>query len=253
MGISQEEQEKYFEQEYEKIMTIPDEETIALKIPPEEAVAEAIRMESIVEQDKQALLDSDVEQELIDSYRPRAGAFIYSIVNSQTHTSEALSRNDEWGQLKKEAVDLRKDLGQHFRRAFRRDPKLLETVDRIMEGRGDRNLALEMLALSKLGKENRDLLGKIKKFKFEQLDRAAELYVLLSDLLARIEISPDEEADVSAVVNKSWTYLKRALDEIYEGGKYAFPEGTERHDLYYIDYYKRLGNLSAKQRATIQN
>jgi len=124
-------------------------------------------MESIVEQDKQVLLDSDVEKKLIDNFRPRAGAFIYSIVKSQTHTSEALSRNEEWAQLKKEAIDLRKDLGHHFRRAFRKDTKLLDTIDRIMNGRGDRNLALDMLTLSKLGKGNRDLLEKIKQFKFE--------------------------------------------------------------------------------------
>jgi hypothetical protein len=249
MGISTEEQEKYFEQEYERLMTIPDEETIVLNIPPEEAIAEVTRMESIIEQDKQELLDSDVEEELIESYRSRAGAFLYSIVKSQTISSGTLSTNEEWKQLKKESSDLRKDLGYHFRWAFRKDPKLLETVDRILADRVDRNLALDMLTLSKLGNKNRDSLGRLKRFNFEQLDRAAELYILISDFLARSEISPDEEADMTDVVNKSWTHLKKALDEIYEGGKYTFPEGTERHDLYYSDYYKRHGTPDGKQRA----
>jgi hypothetical protein len=84
-------------------------------------------------------------------------------------------------------------------------------------------------------------------------DRASQLYTELSDLLAKIEIDSDEEADVDVVCNKAWTYLKIALNEIYEGGKYAFPEGTERHSLYYNDYYKRLSALGAKQRAKNDN
>jgi len=249
MGISLEEQEMYFEQEYENLMTIPDEDTIVLNIPAEEVVFEVTRMETIIEQDKQELLDSDIEEALIESYRSRAGAFLYSIAKSQASTSETLSADEEWGQLKKESSDLRKELGLHFRWAFRKDPKLLETVERIMAGRGERNLAVDMLTLSKLGKENIDLLGRIRKFSFEWLDRAAELSVMLSDFLARSEISPDEGADVTDIVNKSWTHLKKALDEIYECGRYTFPEGTERHNLYYSDYNKRLGTQGTKPRA----
>jgi hypothetical protein len=42
------------------------------------------------------------------------------------------------------------------------------------------------------------------------------------------------------------------LDEIYVAGRYAFDESDERHNLFYSDYYVRLGQSSAKAKAALE-
>jgi hypothetical protein len=154
----------------------------------------------------------------------------------------------EWNARKPEGVEVRRVLIRSFLYAFRNSPELLKSVQQIIDGKGNRDLLIDILSCSKLGKSNIGLLNAINS-DITLIDRAAQLYTELSDIFARMTVDPAKHKKAESIYNKAWTYLKEALDEIYQAGRYAFDETDERHGLFYSDYYIRLGQSSARARA----
>lgn len=63
-----------------------------------------------------------------------------------------------------------------------------------MEGKSDHDLALDMLSMSKLGKENLPLLERIE-FEKTLLDRSAQLHVALNNILSGLQIDTDKQKE----------------------------------------------------------
>jgi hypothetical protein len=248
MVETQSEQEASYNELLPKITSHPPEKTVVLTMPIEEAVAEAERIKTVVKQDEAKLRKTGIDADYIDSLAKRVGAFVWcaAIVQSMIKTEDTAAK--EWEKRKPAAVEVRRLLLRDFNFAFRKFPDLLQSVKQILEGRGNRDFLLDLLSCSKLGKSNIELLIKAGA-DITLLDQAANLYAELSDIFARMTIDPAMYKKADSMLNKSWSYLKEALDEIYDAGRYAFDESDERHTLYYSDYFIRLGQSGAKAKA----
>ena len=60
----------------------------------------------------------------------------------------------------------------------------------------------------------------------------------MSILLATMNGERHDSSGIIAVRNKSYTYLKQAIDEIREAGKYVFWKDKQRLKGYHIQYFK---------------
>lgn len=235
----------YFEQEYPVFSAIPDEKTVILTMPLEEAVFEGNRVKHIALEHRAGLIGADVDSVLIDSFPARNGAFTWSVVLVQTFIQDALGADDQWKIKRAEAVKLKKDLVLHFKRAFRKDQDLLKSVREIKKTRERTAIIFDMLALVKLGKANIPLLEKIH-MDLALLDKAKTLNTELADIYAQVKIDPDKFGLVKRTCDKAWTHLKEAMDEIYDAGRYLFPEDHKKHDLFYNLYFKKIGKMGGR-------
>lgn len=233
------------------ISSVSDELTTTNSMPIDEAAAEAQRVGALVKQYEAILRNTGINTIYLDTLVKRIDAFVWSAAVVQSLVETETTADKEWNTRKSEGVEIRRVLIRTFQYAFRNNPELLESVQLIIDGKGNRDLLLDILSCSKLGKSNIDLLNKINA-DVTLLDKAATLYTELSDIFARMTIDPATHKKAVSIYNKAWTYLKEALDEIYVAGRYAFDESDERHGLFYSDYYIRLGQSGAKAKAALE-
>lgn len=248
MSQNPSEQENAYNELLSEISSIPDQITVFNSMPIEEATAEAERVGVLVKQNYAELRKTGIEEKYLDTLDKRKNAFVWSAAIVQSMTEMEKTAAMEWNARKPEGVELRRILIRTFLYAFRNDPQLLQSVQSIIKGKGNRDLLLDLLSCSKLGKSNIDLLNRINA-DLTLLDRAAQLYAELSDIFARMVLDTSKNKTAKMLHNKTWTYLKVAMDEIYEAGRYVFDEKDERHHLFYNDYRIRIGQSGAKAKA----
>jgi hypothetical protein len=92
--------------------------------------------------------------------------------------------------------------------------------------------------LAVLGRNNKELLGKIN-FDLGKLDQSAELSDMLAGVLARSNGEKLEGSEVLEMRNKAYTYLKLAVDEVRDYGKYVFRKDDEKRQGYRSEYLRK--------------
>lgn len=214
-------------------------------MPIEETVGEGNRVTILIREDRPKLERSDIDFNYLDSFEARAGALSWSAAQVTTYVDMQSTAKKEWDVLKPEANIVRKKFLKALKRACRKNSELAAAVERIIAGQGNLDWVLDFLSMHKLGKEVRELLIKVNA-DLSLIDRCAELHTQLQDILSRMTIDPKKLNEAKTIFYKAWTYLKEALDEVYEAGQYVFDEDDPRHSLYYSDYHVRLGESSAK-------
>ena len=233
------------------ILSVSDEKVVTNFMPNDEAAAEAERVGVLCKQFNAILRNTGIDSIYIDTLAKRIGAFVWSAAVVESLLATETTADKEWTIRKPAGVEVRRLLIRDFLYAFRKNQELLDCVQQIIDGKGNRDLLLDILSCSKLGKGNIPLLNKINA-DVTLLDKAASLYTELSDIFARMTIDPKTHKKAVSIYNKAWTYLKEALDEIYEAGRFAFDEKDERHSLFYSDYHIRLGQTGAKAKADLE-
>ena len=216
-------------------------------MPVEEAVGEANRVIALIKEDRAKLELSGIKLHYLDSFEARAGAMIWSAVEMITHVNKQSTAKQEWKELKPEAKKVRQNLLKALKRAFREDNDLSDALKSIISGRSRHDWLMDFLSISRLAQENREKLQEIHA-DLSLIERSAELFEKLSDILARMVIEPDEIRSAKVVYYKAWTYFRQALKEVYEAGQYIFDEDDPRHSLYYSEYHVRLGKAAARAR-----
>ena len=227
------------------LMAIPKKDVVALTMPPEEASAEAARMDVVVKRDRVQLLAKGVDQEYIDTFGARAGALIYSIAAIDAIINNAEGAKEQWGKKKPIAIKVRELLIVGLAWALRNDKDAIKSLERIKTGQGNKDLVGDLLALNILGSQFPELL-KNHGVSLELLEQAKVLNTELNQILAHCKVDPDVYSEQVNICNRAWTHIKEALDDIYQAGKFAFMDDPEKAGQYSIDYYKELGKLGAK-------
>ncbi len=220
-------------------------------MPPEEAVGEASRVNVLIKEDRANLDRSGTEPHYLDSFEARAGAMSWSAAQMITCINTESTAKKEWVAMQSEVEKVRKGLLKALTRALRKDKDLSDAVKRIKERKGNLDQVFDFLSMSKLAQENKEKLQAVYA-DLSLIERSSELYIKLSDIYSRMVIDPKKLDEAKVIYYKAWTYLKEALDEVYEAGRYVFDEDDPRHALYYSDYHVRLGKASAKAKR-IQN
>ena len=216
-------------------------------MPVDEAVGEANRVLTLIKEDRAKLELSGIKPHYLDSFEARAGAMIWSAVEMITHINKQPTAKKEWEELQPEAKKVRYRLLKALKRAFREDNDLSDALKRIISGRSRHDWLMDFLSISRLAQENKEKLQEVHA-DLSLIERSEELYTILSDILSRMVIEPDEIRSVKVTYYKAWTYFREALKEVYEAGQYIFDEDDPRHSLYYSKYHVLLGKAAAKAR-----
>jgi hypothetical protein len=196
--------------------------------------------------DKETLTAVGLNWEFVTDLPARAGALkeAESRWNKQRFARKESAK--EWQKESLIAYDLRDEISQWFRFAFRKHDDLLRKLAHILEDKGHASMIQDLNDLAGLGKANPMLLEKIN-FDMTLLDRAAETSYRIAKLLAAANCERDGENDGKKIRDRAYTHLKEAVDKIYEHGQFAFRQDDERRRGYRSNYmYKRRKRYEGK-------
>ncbi|MBN2528701.1 MAG: hypothetical protein JXR76_20090, partial [Deltaproteobacteria bacterium] len=226
-------------------MAINDSKVVFCNMPLEIATAEGRGLSVVSTADRQVLVDAGLNPELVDSLPTRAEGFAYAAARYQLATTTDPISLQRWKEAAPKGYEVRKYLFKFLAFAYRDFPALLQALNKIREGRGHRDMIMDLLALHILATENPDPLMKIPMFDQSKVALAKVLYSTLGDLLARSSIDPKEAESTKNIMNRAWTFYKMAADEVKLHGQFVF-EGTEHYQNYVSEYQSKLGKQGAK-------
>ena len=206
-------------------------------IPIDVFVQEAENLYHWCLDDKEALTKVGLDWNLATTLPARAGACreAQSLWNKERNTRQEAEQ--AWKEQAPAAFDLRDQLLHDFRFAFRKSEGLLKRVDEIAQGDTNSDMVQDLNDLATLGKANTGLLTPIS-FDLTKLDLAADLSDRMGDLLGATNGERKEVSEAMQIRDKAYTYLKLAVDEIRECGKFAFWRNPDRLKGYNSDYWK---------------
>lgn len=206
-------------------------------IPIDVFVQEAENLYHWCLDDQNTLVRVGLDWNLVTSLPLRAGACREA---QSLWTKERNTRQDAeqaWKLEAPAAFGLRDQLVHDFRFAFRKSDGLLARVDEIALGDTNSDMVQDLNDLATLGRANGELLGVIS-FDFSLIDKAAGLADRMGDLLGATNGERKEVSEAMQIRDKAYTYLKQAVDEIRECGKFAFWRNPDRLKGYTSDYWK---------------
>lgn len=227
-----------FETLKDSIEAIEPADTKIPNMPVDVYVQEASDLHEWSKEDQSQLVEVGVPKAYFDEMETRIGALRYaqSVWNKDQYTKEEAQQ--EWDEVSPKAYDLKNEIEHAFRFAFRKRPDLLSKVQGIELGTSNADLVQDLSDLAALGQANLPLLTAIN-FDETKLDQAANEASNLSVLLAKANGERKEDSSPKITRDKAYTYLKQAVDEIYEAGKYLFWKDEVRRKGYYSRYLNK--------------
>jgi hypothetical protein len=235
-----------YNQLFPHFSAISSPEIIEPKLPVDVFVQEAVNLYHWCIDDREALTNVGLDWNLVLSLPQRAGACSKA---QSLWVKERNSRKQvetDWKNQSQAAFALRDQLIHSFRFAFRKFEHLLAQLDHIAQGNSHSDMVQDLNDLAVLGKSNTKLLAAIN-FDPALLDRAADLSSQTGHLLGAANSERKKEIETKLIRNKAFTYLKQAVDEIRECGKYAFQNNPDRLRGYHSDYWKATNNNKRKK------
>jgi len=195
--------------------------------------------------DQQTLTKAGLDWNLVTTLPVRAGACreAQSLWNKERNTRQ--DAEQAWKEQAPAAFDLRDQLLHDFRFAFRKSDGLLKRVDEIAQGDTNSDMVQDLNDLATLGKANTGILTPIN-FDLTMLDTAADLSDRMGDLLGATNGERKEVSEAMVIRDKAYTYLKLAVDEIRECGKFAFWRTPERLKGYFSEHWQKANAARAK-------
>lgn len=221
-----------------EITAISNNEIIKPNMPVSVAVQEGENLVAWCTDDKVKLEKAGLDWTIVDALPIRAGACRYSqsIWAKKKQTREDAQK--EWQARSPTAFDLRDKLLHHFTFAFRLRPDLMVKVQAIRGGNSNADMLQDLSDAKVLGDENTDLLVAIG-MDLTLLDTAATTAEELSTVLAQAKEEDGEDSEAKLMRDKSYTHMKRAMDEIRAAGQYVFWHDKDRKKGYVSAYHKR--------------
>lgn len=212
-------------------------EALAPNIPIDVFVQESENLYHWCIDDQGELTRVGLDWALVTSLPTRAGACreAQSLWVKEHNTRKQAEQ--AWKEQAPAAFDLRDQLIHDFRFAFRKSDHLLARVDEIAQGDTSSDMVQDLNDLAILGRANPGLLTPIN-FDLTKLDLAADVSDRMGDLLGATNGERKEDSEAMLVRDKAFTYLKQAVDEIRECGKFAFWRTPERMKGYISNYHK---------------
>ena len=228
---------EHFEAHEGAIRKIPAAEIKIPNMPVDVFLQESSDLLEWSKPDQKKLAAVSVPKTLFDTLDQRIGALRYaqSLWNKDKYTKEEAQQ--EWDQKSPEAYDLKDELEHDFRFAFRKRPDLLNKIKAIEDGTGHADMVQDLNDLAELGKANLLLLKAIN-FKHSKLELAATQATELSILLGKANGERLSDSEAKITRDRAYTYLKQAVDEIREAGKYVFWKDDARLKGYSSKYFR---------------
>ncbi len=121
--------------------------------------------------------------------------------------------------------------------------QLLKELKNIKNGKGHRDMLIDLLELEIIGREYNELLTKTL-FDFTLLDRAKTLHEEVTRAYADMRVHGRQTSKAILIRDKAYTWLKETMDEIRKYGKFVFSNDADRLKLYKSEYYQEIGSHS---------
>jgi hypothetical protein len=230
-----------YNERLEDINAVPDSEIMDITIPPSRLVGEAETLFNFAETDKEILVRSGLDPELIARLKSASGALRYSCGQLAKALKSEGEINAQWKTESQKGSKLRDELVHHFLFAYRDNAEVLSMVRMATKGYTNDDKIQHLVNLSAIGNEYRKELENVG-FDFSLLDEASKMSALLGDILGKIKATGTDGVDGNAarlIRDKAYTYLKNIMDEIRRHGKYVFYRNQERLRGYTSAYNRR--------------
>ncbi|NQZ77292.1 MAG: hypothetical protein HRT61_14495 [Ekhidna sp.] len=213
------------------IEAISQEDTKIPSIPIDVLLRESANLEMNSKEDQQQLINVGIPQVFFDELNKRIGALSYaeSLWKQERYTKEEAALI--WTEKNPIALQLREELEHSFHYAFRKHEDLLAKVMYIEEGTSNEDLVQDLYDLAVLGESNSELLQAIN-FDFDELKKSASLSEEMGALLVAMNGERNDSTEAKRIRDKAYTYLREAVDEIREAGKYVFWKNPEKWKIY---------------------
>ncbi|RQV96433.1 hypothetical protein EH221_04800, partial [bacterium] len=232
--------EQAYKQCIDDIKAMPKNKIVYCNQPMEIAVNETTQLALATWEDRADFVAAGINQALLDSITRRAGAFAYAAALYQLALEQDPETKRIWDAESPAGYELRRYLLRFMSLAFRDFEELMRQIAHIKEGRGHKDMVLDLLSLNILCEKNMALLAQIPMFDREKVTEARDLHNKLNDLLARSELDANAIGEAKDIYHRAWSYYKEAADEIKIFAQFLY-EGTDKHKRYLSDYFQDRG------------
>ena len=224
----------------EELLSTPENEIVKPGMPVDTYINEAEDKNYYATQDKDKLVAAGLNEVYISSLPVRIGALRYAQSEWTTESENKNEAEKDWKLLSEEAMALHRVLLHDFRFAYRNDADQKKVVDKIAEGSGYGDMVQDFSDQHAFGTANPQALLTIG-FDNTKLEKALEFANTMGPLLSAINGERDEnDKPTKEMRDRAYVYLKEAVDQICEYGKYVFWEDEERLEKYSSEYYRKL-------------
>ncbi len=212
---------------YDAFMAIAEEEVKYPGMPVDVSLQESENLSLWCQEDKPLLIAAGLTEDVINAIPVRTGACreaqsLWVKVRNSPKDSQK-----EWALRSEEAYELHGNLLHTFRYAFRNNNKLLARVSNITDGTGDDDMIQDLNDLSALGEKNLEPLALIN-FDVTLLATAATLSDELAVVLAAANGEKAKGNEAKIIRDRAFTYMKQAVDEVKNCGRFVFWKNEAR-------------------------
>lgn len=229
-----------FELLKEKYELIKSEDINKPNMPIEVVNNEATTVFDIATEDKEMLAESGLDLSLIEDIPNRVAGLRYAQSKWNKVLSDRSEKEQQWKAIAAEGFELRDEILHFARYAYRNDENISKALKRIDDGFSNADMIQDLSDLAYIGKDNPAAL-EVVKFDLTKLDRAEQIAteggLLLGDINGDRQnvFNPDKE-----MRDRAYTYLKQAVDEVRDAGKFVFWKNEKRASQYASTYMRKL-------------
>ncbi|MFA8433143.1 MAG: hypothetical protein ACEPOZ_01385 [Marinifilaceae bacterium] len=233
-----------FLSQLDALMALPREQVKSPNMPVKIYLQEALNLLYYAEKDRAILQKSGLDLSLVETLPVRINALRYAQTEWNSERYELDAAEQEWKQELPRARQFKRELLHNFRFAYRKNEERMKVVNYIAQGRSHADMVQDFCELAVVGRAHPEPLLAIG-MDLELLSRAADLSVRLGALLAAVKGARGTLKEAKLHRDRAYTYLKQAVDEVREYGRFVF-RGQESKQLHYGSKYFR--NLRAELR-----
>ncbi len=237
------------------IKTVTKEQMKYCDMPVKIYVNEIENLHTRVSVDLPKLLAVGMNPDLLTKLLAYTGALRTAESNWAELNTVRDDAKDAWKAEWPAFIEFRNDLIDHMDFAYRNSEPLLKKLAAIKEGDSQADAVQDMASLSVLGKAN---LAPLEAINFDTLllDKAATDADRMGGLLGAVNGHMYVDDETKVIRDKSYTLLKRVVDEIRKYGRFVFRKDPERaksysskHNRDKYNAYKRKQELEAQEEA----
>jgi hypothetical protein len=229
----------------DELNSLPDEESGNLYIPVKYAIQEAKILYKVCIKDKEKLIKTKLDWNLVEDLNIRIGA----LKQSQSKWLAKFKNYEEcqksWKLEAPLGYKFRDELIHDFRHALRNIPTEYAKVKKISEGTSQADMIQDLNDLAELGQIHIAELESIG-FDMTKLDEARSMSNSLLNLNGDVKTLFLETRPLIELRNKAYMHLKEAVDEIRCVGQYVFWKAEKRQKAYASAYLRKRSRAQRK-------
>lgn len=239
-----------YQQKLEVIKAITDDRIMTPNsMPVKVYIQEAENLHSWATEDKDQLTAKGLAWEPVDDLPIRCGALKEAAARWAVERFTREEAEKQWAVESPLAYELRNELVQEFRFAFRNDVKLSAKVSTIADGSGHADMLQDLNDLAVLGRANPEPLAKTN-FDMTLLDQAAQKSYDLAALLADATGERADYSEAKRIRDQAYTYVKEVVDEVYAFGQFVFRDNDRRLKGYHSNFLRQVRNRKPQPAST---